>query len=87
MTDSPHSSHKMPEDASTHAIETRVRRELLSSSQLSVSSLVVRRMPNGVCLEGIVKVHDDSVDVDAVVKQISGVEEVRNHLLVCAGRC
>ncbi len=87
MTDSPHSSHKIPEDASTHAIETRVRRELLSSSKLSVSSLVVRRMPNGVCLEGIVKVHDDSVDVDAVVKHISGVEEVRNHLRVCAGRC
>ena len=87
MTDSPHSSHGMAEAANTHAVETRVCRELLSSPQLSVSSLVVRRMPNGVCLEGIVEVHDDSVDVDAVVKQISGVEEVRNHLLVCAGRC
>jgi osmotically-inducible protein OsmY len=68
-----------------HSIESRVRRELVANPGFSVSSLVVRRIPNGVCLEGVVQVHDDTADVDSVVRQVLGVKEVQNHLLVCSG--
>ncbi len=70
-----------------HLVESGVRRRLLADPAFSVSSLVVRRIPNGVCLEGVVHVHDDQADVDSVARQVLGVKEVQNHLLACAEDC
>lgn len=66
-----------------HGIESGVRRELMANPGLSVSSLVVRRIPNGVCLEGVMHIHDDQTDVDSIARQVIGVQEVQNHILVC----
>lgn len=67
-----------------HSIESGVRRKLIAAPGFSVSSLVVRRIPNGVCLEGVVRVHDKQADVNSVARQVLGVKEVQNHLLVCS---
>ena len=67
-----------------HSVESGVRRELLSSPNFSVTSLVVRRIPNGVCLEGMVEVHGKEADIDATARRVHGVQEVQNHLLVCS---
>ncbi len=69
--------------ASVHQLEADVRRALLSSEGLDIASLVVRRLPNGVCLEGVINVNSDDVDVCKAVKELSGVGEVVNHLVVC----
>lgn len=70
-----------------HLMESGVRRKLMEDPGLSVSSLVVRRIPNGVCLEGVVHVHDTKSDVKSIARQVLGVQEVQNHLLVCSDTC
>ncbi len=77
--------HSPAVSSQPHSIESGVRRELLANPGFSVSSLVVRRIPNGVCLEGVVHVHDKKADVGSVARQVMGVKEVQNHLLVCTG--
>jgi len=66
-----------------HQLETDVRRALLSEEGLDIASLVVRRLNNGVCLEGVIRVNGDDVDVCKAVRRLKGVGEVVNHLLVC----
>ncbi len=48
---------------SARQLEADVRRALLSEEGLDIASLVVRRLPNGVCLEGVIRVNGDDVDV------------------------
>ena len=71
--------------AGPHRIEEDVQRELLGQPELRFSSLVVRRVPGGVCLEGVL----EAADVDAasscvcgLARQVAGVQEVLNHLVI-----
>ncbi len=64
-------------------IASDVRRVLLAEGGLDIANLVVRRVPNGVCLEGVVLVHGDDVDVCRAVRGLDGVGEILNHLVVC----
>jgi len=75
----PRSSHS---DA-CNQLAADVRRALLSENGLDIASLVVRRVPNGVCLEGVVRVNGDDVDVCRAVRKLAGVGEIMNHLVVC----
>lgn len=68
---------------SAHQLEANVRRALLSEEGLDIASLVVRRLPNGICLEGVIRVNSDDVDVCKSVRQLDGVGNIVNHLLVC----
>ncbi len=68
---------------SGHQLESDVRRALMSEDGVHIASLVVRRLPNGVCLEGVIHVSGDDVDVCKSVRKLDGVGEVLNHLLVC----
>jgi len=65
----------------SHAIERQVQRKLLAHPHLRFSSLVVRRTRNGVCLEGVLT-SAGGPDVCSVARQVEGVQEVLNHLLV-----
>ena len=65
-----------------HRIEEDVQRELLGHAGLKFSSLVVRRIRNGVCLEGVLEADDDAPDVGTLAQTVVGVEEVLNHLVV-----
>lgn len=70
-----------------HAVEFGVRRRLLADPAFSVSSFVVRRIRNGVCFEDVGHVHVDNADVTAAARQVVGMKEVQNHLLICKDDC
>ena len=63
-----------------HFLEQRVRFELLS--RYSFLSLVVRRIPCGICLQGVLIEDDDVNDVEDVVKDVAAVDIVLNQLVV-----
>ena len=77
----PHSPSSVPH--SDHQLETDVRRALSAAHGMNIGSLVVRRLPNGICLEGVIRVSSDDFDVCSAVREIEGVGEVVNHLVVC----
>ncbi|HUQ72201.1 MAG TPA: hypothetical protein VM165_21925, partial [Planctomycetaceae bacterium] len=49
-----------------------------------IKSLVIRRTPSGVCLEGRIEVQDSSVDLRGLMAGIPGLNELINHLVVCS---
>ncbi|MGD9856168.1 MAG: hypothetical protein AB7U20_14590 [Planctomycetaceae bacterium] len=65
-----------------HAIETEVRNRLTDQEGVHFLELVVRRVPDGVCLEGVMQTDHESLDVGGIVREIAGVERVINHLLI-----
>lgn len=65
-----------------HQVETDVQRVLVSQPELHFKSLVVRRVANGVCLEGVLEVDDNAPDVTRLARQVAGVEFVLNRLIV-----
>lgn len=64
-----------------HSVERQVQRKLLANPSLRFSSLVVRRMPDGICLEGVLTANEGA-DVCSLARQVEGVSRVLNHLLV-----
>jgi osmotically-inducible protein OsmY len=68
--------------AGPHQIEEDVQRELLGHPNLRFSSLVVRRIRDGVCLEGVLNVDETCPDVCGLARQVAGVREVLNHLVI-----
>lgn len=68
------------EICSPHGFEQQVRFELESEHRFS--SLVVRRIPGGVCLQGVIDVDDSLPDVDSLARRIAGVERVLNQLVM-----
>jgi osmotically-inducible protein OsmY len=70
---------------SPHQVELDVQRALLAQPRLHFSSLVVRRINDGVCLQGVLEADADSPDVCSIAQRISGVRQVLNHLVI-AGR-
>ncbi len=71
---------------SPHQVELDVQRELLSQPSLHFASLVVRRINNGVCLQGVLEADADSPDVCSIAQRVSGVRQVLNHLVIAGGR-
>lgn len=69
-------------DPHPHAIERSIRKRLANESGIRFMELVVRRMPNGICLDGVIHTDGTCPDVASVVRQVANVEEVVNHLLV-----
>ena len=65
-----------------HRLEQEVQRKLLAHPRLKFSSLVIRRIENGVCLEGVLEADDDAPDVIGLAQKVAGVEEVLNHLVI-----
>lgn len=69
-------------DLGKHRVEYAVQKQLLSHPELHFSSLVVRRTPNGVCLEGVVETTAEGPDVCRLARSVAGVGEVINRLMV-----
>lgn len=67
---------------SSHGVERQVRCVLTSHPGLSFSSLVVHRVRGGVCLTGVVESSDGDPDVCGLARQVAGVNEVLNRLIV-----
>ncbi len=66
-----------------HQVEEEVRRQLLSDPNLHFSDLVIRRLPDGVCLEGFLDVNCDSGHISDLAQRVAGVETVLNRLINC----
>ena len=71
---------------SPHQVELDVQRALLAQPKLHFASLVVRRINNGVCLQGVLESDADSPDVCSIAQRVSGVRQVLNHLVVAVSR-
>lgn len=69
-----------------HRIEQEVQRELLAEPKLRFASLVVRRIHDGVCLQGVLEANDEAPDVCSVAQRVTGVQHVLNRLLITPGR-
>lgn len=65
-----------------HVTELQVRRHLLDQNDLTFSSLIVRRMDNGVCLQGVVESCDDEPDFARLVLEVAAVEKVVSQIVV-----
>jgi osmotically-inducible protein OsmY len=72
--------------AGPHGIEKDVQRELLAEPRLHFSSLVIHRVQNGVCIEGVVEADDGSPDVTRLAKRVAGVDRVINRLVMTHAR-
>ncbi len=66
-----------------HSFEARIRHDLMACPELEFSSLVVRRIPDGICLEGVVSTAADRHGVCQLVREVAGVNAVLNHLVMC----
>jgi hypothetical protein len=64
-----------------HAVEREVHRRLSTHPGIRLQSLVVRKTPVGVCLEGRAEVLEPDLDLRAVLTDIEGVGEITNHLM------
>lgn len=69
-----------------HRLEQDVRNRLMAEPSLNFTSLVVRRVPDGLCLEGVLETDEDSTDVARRVRRLCGVSQVLNHLVVHRNR-
>jgi len=67
---------------SPHRIEEEIRHRLAEAPHLAVSSLVVRRVDGGVCLQGVAQTADDVRDICSLTQSVNGVGHVVNRLLV-----
>lgn len=65
-----------------HRLEQDVRHQLMSEPGLNFTSLVVRRMRDGLCLEGVLEADDNADNVSSIVRRICGATQVLNHLVV-----
>ena len=67
-----------------HEVEQNVWHELQQVSSGHFSSLVVRRLPDGVCLQGVIETADIDFldDVERLVKRVACVDRVLNQLLI-----
>ncbi len=64
-----------------HRLEQDVRNRLMEEPSLNFTSLVVRRVRDGLCLEGVLEA-DDEVDASTLVRHVCGATQVLNHLVV-----
>lgn len=71
-----------PQDDSPSPLERAVRQKLTSDPEVSISSLVVRQIEGGVCLEGTLETHSHMTDVERLVRSVACVDRILNNLVV-----
>jgi hypothetical protein len=67
-----------------HVTELQVQRELLACEKWLFQSLVVHRMRDGICLQGVVQGNDlaDATEICDLAREVAGVSNVINHLVL-----
>lgn len=63
-------------------LERAVRQKLLSHPDVRISSLTVRQIEGGVCLDGVLEVGDELPDIERLVRSAADVERVWNRLVM-----
>jgi hypothetical protein len=80
LAELPSTTSEAPRVDLPHGLEHAVHRRLLAQPGLQIASLVIRRIPNGVCLEGVLE-SDPGQDICNLARSVAGVEQVLNHLV------
>ena len=68
--------------SSPHSLECEIQHALAVDTDVSLSSFVVHRTKNGVCLEGVLEFDGECPDICKRIQALTGVDEIINHLLV-----
>lgn len=68
--------------SSPHSLECEIKHALAVDTDVNLSSFVVHRTKNGVCLEGVLEFDGECPDICKRIQAIAGVDEIINHLLV-----
>jgi hypothetical protein len=63
-------------------LEQFIKGILAECSGLCIDRLVVRRTPEGVCLDGVIRMSEDTPDPADLVRAATGIGEVLNRLVV-----
>lgn len=66
---------------SPHSLEQQVLCQLKKSPGMRFRDLAVHRLPDGICLSGVVELDDDAADVCDVARRVRGVDRVVNRLI------
>ena len=66
----------------SHDYERDIQRKLLEMPGLHFSSLVIRRVDNGICVQGVLESSGPHLDVVRLVRELAGVENVYDQLVV-----
>lgn len=66
---------------SDHQLERRIQRVLQELPGITFDSLVIRRLPSGVCLQGYATIEDHNLDLGCVAREIVGVGEVLDRIV------
>ncbi|TXT21719.1 MAG: Uncharacterized protein FD138_3997 [Planctomycetota bacterium] len=74
--------HRVPVKVRFDAAEAVENEADDDTVMLSFTSLVVRRLRDGLCLEGVLETDDDTDNVTSLVRSICGATQVLNHLVV-----
>lgn len=67
---------------SLHDVEFRIRQKLDSELASSFSSVSVRQLEGGICLEGVLETSDQLRDVERLVQSVARVDRILNRLTV-----
>ncbi len=75
------------ECSETHDYEREIQRRLLEMPGLHFTSLVVRRLENGICVQGVLETSGPHLDIGKIIRDLSGAENVVNQVLIreCPG--
>ncbi|MEZ5942808.1 MAG: BON domain-containing protein [Planctomycetaceae bacterium] len=65
-----------------HSLEERIQRWLLQHPGLAFASLVVRRIPDGICIEGVLESDEGSPDLQVMLGHLPGVRRVVNNIRI-----
>jgi hypothetical protein len=71
-----------PAPAVSHEIECEVQRRLLDEPGFRFSSLVIRRVNDGVCIQGVLETERDAPDLTRLARQVNGVKRVIDQVVV-----
>tara|TARA_R110002072_G_scaffold303142_1_gene495819 strand:- start:85933 stop:86319 length:387 start_codon:yes stop_codon:yes gene_type:complete len=74
-------SDEIPADSGS-VLEHAVRQKLFSAPHLRISSLVVRQIKDGICLEGTVETRSELTDVERLVCSVANVDRILNRLVL-----
>ncbi|MEY3174115.1 MAG: hypothetical protein RLZZ436_2029 [Planctomycetota bacterium] len=62
--------------------QTLVKCILTEQVGLRIDRLVVRRTPDGLCLDGVIRIAEGETDLTDLIRAATGVSEVLNRLVV-----
>lgn len=66
-----------------HPLEYEVTRKLRSYPTVKISSLVVRRTPDGICLQGVLESDAEDVEFRQLLCELESLANVVNQLVCC----